>query len=708
MSIIQKIRDKYAALAIAVIAIAMVGFILIDALSSRTGGGAFGSNTTDVGKVNGEIINRVDFDGLLKRAEDNYTSQGMQVNEELRGQINNSLWRQMVDQKILDQQMDDLGLTFTQKELDAVLYGANPPEMLRERFTDPKTGQYQADQVREMVRQLKRRPASDPQRQALEDYINNKVIKDALRNKYLIMLMGGAYYPKWLAEKDNQDNSAVANISYVDVPYALISDSSIKVTDAEIDDYVSAHKGEFKSDEASRDISYVLFSGDPSPKNSAVALSQVEGLRAGLADAKDPAVFLNENGSSITYNDQYQTKDALQVPDKDSIVALPIGGLFGPFLFNGSYAIAKMIDKKDLPDSVRARHILVGTIDPNTRQPTLDDSTAKRKIDSIQNLIDHGANWDSLAAKLSDDPGSKDKGGDMGYFTADRMVKEFSDFSFNGKKGERKIVKTVFGYHLIEILDQKNIEPHYKVAFMAKDIQPSDETTNAANVAATSFSADAQGGLSFEDAARKHHVSVRTASLHESEYDVQGIGPARSLIKWTFQSKKGTIGEPEEFGNEFIVAVVTGVHDAGLPSGTYARLLVENSVRREKKAKIISDKLGHVQDLSAAAAGYNQTVQHADSVHFTSMAVQNLGNEPKVVGAAFFKGNLSKVSEPIQGNSGVYFLKTDGLISLPNQNNDYTIQRQNMEGVMRQSIGQSSPEGMHEAANIKDYRIKFY
>jgi peptidyl-prolyl cis-trans isomerase D len=134
-----------------------------------------------------------------------------------------------------------------------------------------------------------------------------------------------------------------------------------------------------------------------------------------------------------------------------------------------------------LPDSVRARHILVATVDPQTQQPTMDDSTAKKKIDSIRNLIEKGGQkFDSVAARLSDDPGSKTKGGDLGYFTADRMVKEFSDFAFNHKVGDKGIVKSQFGYHYIEVLDQKSFEPAYKVAYLSRKIETSPETDQAA------------------------------------------------------------------------------------------------------------------------------------------------------------------------------------------------------------------------------------
>ncbi|HTJ11699.1 MAG TPA: peptidylprolyl isomerase [Dinghuibacter sp.] len=708
MSVIQKIRDKYAGPAIAAIAVAMVGFILIDALSQKTGGGLFSKNTTTVGKVDGETIELNQFDRRLKQAEQNYQQQGMQVNDELRAQINNQLWKTLVDQKILQDQVQKLGLTFTDKELNALIQSPNAPEIFRRRFTDPKTGQYNVEAVNQYIQTIKRRPATDQERLGLEDYLYNEVSQEALRNKYLIMLAGAAYYPKWLSEKDNQDNSALASVSYVDVPYALVSDSTVPVSDAEVSDYIQTHKAEFKTAEAGRSISYVVFDGDPSAKDSGTVLSQLIDLKAGFATTKDAQGYINQNGSSIQFYDGYVAKSALQVPNKDSIESLPEGGLFGPYLDGHSYVIAKMLDKKDQPDSVHAKHILIATTDPQSGQAILDDTTAKRRIDSIQNLINHGANFDSLAVKLSDDAGSKEKGGDLGYFTQGQMVPEFNNFCFSGKKGDRGVVKSSFGYHLIEIVDQKAFEPHYKVAYLGKEILPSEETTNSTNAAATNFAADAQSAPSFEDAARKHNAVVRSVTVKETDYQVQGLGEARRLVKWAFDNKKGNVSDPENIGNDVVVALITGIQDAGLPTGTFARTLVENSVRRDKKAKQIADKLGAVTDLSAAAGKYSVTVAHADSVNFGASFVPNLGNEPKVIGAAFNKANLNKVSTAIKGTAGVYLVQTLSVTSEPNQNNDYTLRRQNMEGVMRNAIGYNALEGLHDAADIQDNRIKFY
>lgn len=95
-------------------------------------------------------------------------------------------------------------------------------------------------------------------------------------------------------------------------------------------------------------------------------------------------------------------------------------------------------------EEVRARHILV-------------DSEDKAK--ELKKKIDGGAAFDKLASENSTDPGSKAKGGDLGYFTEDKMVAEFGKAAFALKKGEvSDVVKSPFGWHIIKLEDRRKVK----------------------------------------------------------------------------------------------------------------------------------------------------------------------------------------------------------------------------------------------------------
>src|SRR6476661_7406028 len=97
MSVIQSIRDKYARIAVIAIAVALSGFILMDAFTGRSrlfGGG----NSTTIGKVNGENIDYADFARKVKAQEDQAQQQNYELNDATRQQIIESVWNQEVDQ----------------------------------------------------------------------------------------------------------------------------------------------------------------------------------------------------------------------------------------------------------------------------------------------------------------------------------------------------------------------------------------------------------------------------------------------------------------------------------------------------------------------------------------------------------------------------------------------------------------------------------
>src|SRR5437764_1010049 len=93
--------------------------------------------------------------------------------------------------------------------------------------------------------------------------------KQMLMAKYNALLTNSTYFPKWLLEKRNVDNSLLARVSYVSVPYSTIADSTVKVSDSEIEDYIKDHKKDFEQKEETRSINYVLFSARPNATDRA-------------------------------------------------------------------------------------------------------------------------------------------------------------------------------------------------------------------------------------------------------------------------------------------------------------------------------------------------------------------------------------------------------------------------------------------------------
>lgn len=481
MSVIQRIRDKGAWIVFAIIALALIAFILQDGVGR--GGSAF-SNTSVIGKVNGEKIERLDFESKLAMQERMYGSQGAQ-----RDQLIGALWNQEVERLVLTQEYNKLGLQVSPKELSDILFGPNSP--LRQEFTDPNTGEFKVAEARQAFNQLKKSTNKDQIDMINKAYID-PTIEQTLRSKYLALLQGASYVPKWLVEKQQADNNATANISYVYMPYVAVSDSAVKVTDADITAYVNKHSKEYQKEEETRNINYVTFNASPSGADTLNTLNQIMSLRDEFATTSDVSSFLTKAGTELPYYNSYFSKSKMQQPNKDSITQTPVGGLYGPYLDGTNYTLAKMVSVKSWPDSARVRHILIGTANPQTQQILRADSTAKRLADSIETAIKGGADFTALCAKYSDD-GNKNTGGVYEYFPQGQMVIAFNDFCFDKPVGSKGVVKTEFGYHYVEVLGQKNFNPAYKIAYLSKPILASSETISAASTAAAQFYSSAKG-----------------------------------------------------------------------------------------------------------------------------------------------------------------------------------------------------------------------
>ena len=714
MSIIQTIRERAAWLVFGLIALSLVGFLLMDAFVGKSK--LFGNRSTTVGAIDGQKIEYNDFQKMVTEQEERYKAQGYPVNEGMQQNIRDGVWKQMIEDAILSEDYSALGLDVSDKEVNDMLVGANAIPDIKQAFTDPKTGIFNSQAAADQINQL-RNIYKTGAKKADKNYDNARrffeesvpqIIRMRLREKFTSMLASSSYVPKWMIEKMNADNSQLAAISYVNTPYFSIPDSAVKVSDEEIDAYISEHKGQYKQ-ENTRSIAYVTFDASPSGGDSARLRQQLTDLAKEFATAASPETFFARVGSDQAYADHYYPKSMIQVPNKDSIFALSKGAVFGPYLDGGSYTVAKLIDVKTLPDSVRARHILVQTADRNG-QPITDDSTAKKKIDSIKTLIDKGANFDSVAAKLSNDEGTKDKGGDLGYFTSDKMVKEFSDFCFNGKKGERKIVKSQFGYHYIEITDQKSFEPAYKVAYLSRKIETSTETDQAASGLASAFASESRDAKAFDDGVAKYHVQKLLApDITPSEFSVPGLGVSRQLVRWVYDADLGNVSEPFPVGDKYVVALLTEINKEGTMTAHKARYLVEPILRNRKKAEQITKKLGTPATLEAAAASGGVQILQADSVRFSSAFIPNAGQEPKVIGSAFNKDLSGKpVSGLIAGNSGVFVIKVRNVSAVSNPNSDLQQQRFMQEQQLRSRVNYGLVEALRKIATVKDDRGKFF
>ncbi|HOK52134.1 MAG TPA: SurA N-terminal domain-containing protein, partial [Bacteroidales bacterium] len=422
MAVLEKIRSRMGLLASLIIGFALLAFVLSDFLTG--GRSILGNNQFQIAEINGKKVQFQEFDLLVNQLSEVYKFNSGQanLNEDLINNIREQSWQQLVDQYVLGDEYQKIGLSVSPKEVLDMVQGSDPHPYIRQLFTDPKTQIFNRAAVLQFIKSLEKE--TDPARKNYWLYIENQIIRERYMTKYMNLINKGLYVTSRQVQKEMDDNSRKVSFNYLAVNYSTIPDSLISVKLSEVKKYLKEHAKEFEQ-EASRDIEYVTFDIVPSAEDFAEVKSWMEKNKDEFFTTDDVKQFVNMN-SDVSFSERYLKEDELL----DSIKPLynsKVGDHVGPFFANGIFYMARLIDTKMLPDSVRARHILIRP-ENNTKEAY---DKAKAKADSLLALLKKGANFADLARNNSAD-GSAQEGGDLGWFKDGQMVKPFNDACFNG------------------------------------------------------------------------------------------------------------------------------------------------------------------------------------------------------------------------------------------------------------------------------------
>lgn len=171
------------------------------------------------------------------------------------------------------------------------------------------------------------------------DQLINPIQINLLTQKY-VSFTQGSYVPTWMIEKMNADNALIASVDFAGGPYTAVSDSTVKITDQEIGEYVNNHKDDFKQEHV-KSLSYVSFSANPTPADSQKIYNALNQLKAEMLSTSDEKGFVTRNNTTLPHYDGFALKSKLQMGAKDSIIAMGVGSVIGPYIDGGSFVIAK-------------------------------------------------------------------------------------------------------------------------------------------------------------------------------------------------------------------------------------------------------------------------------------------------------------------------------------------------------------------------------
>jgi peptidyl-prolyl cis-trans isomerase D len=714
MALIGEIRSR-SWLLIVFIGLGMGGFLLMDMIGNNSN--IFGGSTT-VGEIAGRSISVMDFQ---RRQEELYAnSQASQY------QVREGLWQYYIREAILEDEAAALGLAVSEEEFNELAFSADPrllSNIIRQAFGG-ENGQVDPNQLQ----QIKQRVESGQMEAAELAYWNTlreQIILDRLEDKILAITTRAIYTPTWMAEMEHNALNRKADFRFVAVPYAVVKDDEVKVSDSELKSYIKENKGLFTNEEETRKFDFVLFNVVPTSEDTLKIKALLDEQIVEWNTTEDDSLFVTSTLGGI-YTEKYEFKAAFAPQVQDTFAKVTKGTIVGPYVDGSKYKVAKLLDKKVIADSVQARHILrqvAQSGDQNTYFTKMRTEIAL--VDSLIKELEKGtASFDSLAAQYGSD-GTKDKGGDLGVFGPGAMVAEFNDLVFyTATVGKYYRVITQFGVHIVQL--QKEFKGSgsvgYQVAYIQEDIIPSQETQKVAQRDAAKFAASLESLDDLKAKAKKAKYEVQTTIIgaKQNDYRLTGIGEgeaAREIIKWGFEAKKGEASREtyifEKVGDapyieKFAVVALSSVTKAGLASldDAETRLRAETAVKNRKKAEIIQKKIKKGQSLDAIASAFDSQVQTASQISLKETNVQGMGTEPKVVGTVF-KQKVNQVSKPIAGNTAVYVVEVTFLPE-PSTPGDIIAAKQQASAPIKGQVPTRLVESLRKQTKIEDYRYKFF
>jgi peptidyl-prolyl cis-trans isomerase D len=701
MALIGKIRKNFWFVLI-LLGLALAAFVIMDVSSAAGLGG--GQTNLKVGEVNGQEINYRDF----QRTEQIYFG-----NQGDPYQTRENVWNYYVEKSIVDKESEKLGIDISRDELIDLQFGNVMSPIMQRNWTSPQTGQIDRNQLNSFKTAIENGDDLDPRFREFWAEQEEQIVKFHKQNKINNLVSKAIFTPAWMAEGAYKEQNGTVDFDYVKVPFDKISDSEITLEDADYTSYLNANKDKYTNEEETRTIEYVVFDVNATDEDRTKIFNEMTALKAEFAATTNDSLFAFSNDGfyrHLYYSDA-QLDENFSESIKGAVRTMEPGQIVGPLEESGFYRNIKLIDKKVVPDSVKARHIL------------LRGANARATADSLLGVLRRGAErFDSLAVKFSVDPGSKNNGGDLGYFDATRMLAPFTEACFyEGKIGDYKIQTTTAGTHLIHIQDQKFLdkEPKYKLAFVNQAIIPSTETQDKINeevadiVASHPYLDDMINVISQRDDVSFDRVSNIKANDYQFA-DLPSGNTSRDIIRWAFNGGTETndmapdvfiYTEPNLFyNNKYVIAGLKSIEPKGLRTLASVKDELAPILRNEKKGAIISSNLSG-KSLEASAAEYNVSIESANGVGYNTRFLPVIGSEPKVMASAI--GSDLNTGNVVVGNSGV-FIVTPTNRTEAGTAPDLPAFRKADANTARSKVTERLMASLRKLADVSDSRFTFF
>ncbi len=728
MAIIGKIREK-SWLMLVLVGGALIAFIFTD-YNKMTGNV---ESKYGIGTVYGEKVNEQDFNRDVEMAQLNADRQAQQQQQPSTPVDKAQVWKMFTDRLVLNAEYEALGIDVSDNEFDAYLYGEEGFDVLpefKQSFIDSATGMFDKKLLQSRIEEMENSEEPEVQQQWKDSkqYYQDKIKQE----KYFAIINQGIYVTTLEAKNEYIAQKEIKTISYVMQRYGAIKDDEIEVNDDVLKAYYEAHKNEpkYNNKVTSREVKFFDITVLPSGADSTKFDEEIAALKESFAATENDSLFVTNHKNS-DFNFYSSTHQATYKPDSDEkakqrglsypaamdsvFTNAQIGDIIGPYQDKGVTRIAKVIDFNT--NLLSVRHILIAA----QRMDTVAVAKAKAKVDSLLPLINKD-NFFEYVLNYSEDPGSKNTGGEYKDFMDYEMVPEFSNFAIEEPVGKIGYVQTDYGFHIIEVLDKKQVK-YPVLAVVQKSLVPSQETIdeideevdNVIYLLDEKMSPIEDGKekvAMFDTIVKEKGYFARPIQIQENGPKVFGFNSSFAedkILKLAFQpgAQVGDlIDSPIKENGRYIIAVLSSIKEKGVLSFENAKDLVKADYIQAEKVKILSDKMYGAKTLEEIKNKLERVNINKSEVTFANPQITGAGFEPYVVGTVFSGLKDGEMTKPIKGKAGVYVVLLEKTTPAPTAAN-YQAEKDQMLASARASVQVNLTKGLTKLADVVDNR-RFY
>ena len=696
MAVLEKLRGWGIVLSI-LVALPLLLFIIDPSQIIQTVQSV--SSRYDVGKIGGKSVSYTDFQAEVDHLSriNELMSGNTSSSEQQQLQIRNAVWQKLVDENLFIKNAQAGGITVGKAELVDLTNGENISPVIASLFTD-ENGNFSSARLVDFVQTVE---DGDENARAIWQYLQESVLTNQYYTKYNSLFLNSNVENALQVNKAIADNNTTADVDFVMIPFSYATDTTVVVTDKEINDFYNNHK-KFFEQKAARDIEYVVFQVVPSAEDIAAANSEFVRLYDEFTTTENMRAFLQRNSDSQWDDRWYKEGDLRTVnTELDTFVSEHNEGVT-PVIKDGNTLYAgRIMATSTMPETVTVRHMMFQT-----------NEDGQHLADSLLEVLRKGGNFTALAEEYSLDRGSNADGefgkiGEISQATISYLPTGFNAI-FNAKVGQPFILQSNIATHIVEVTEAGAPALFKQVALFEKEILSSKETFNKFYNDANRVATLAGGKYAnYRAACDSLGTYSHSMTISESTDTYGSIGHAKEVTRWAFDNKPGKVSNIITVDNNyFFVVAVTGAHKEGIAPVSEVAPQIKNQLYSEKYAEKrsaeVAEQIAGLTDLEAIAEKLGTSVNTQSDVAFASMAARNL--DPKFVGA-IAAAPEGKVCGPVAGSIGVYVFEVKGReTGAFYTESDAKLAHDQIQNYAAQMIVPT----MMQDAGVKDNRARFF